>query len=172
MLEPDIGYRVAHHDDLQRRPSSVVTEVNRGVIFDQDSVRVTAAPEITRRSVQPSASASTTEASPWRSPVTQCHALDWTNCALVPTYWCLPLFAAISWNRSACPRLTDVLGYHSSVPDAAQTAARNGVRTLVLSHLVPAPAPGTEQEWLDQVTAHFSGKVVLAEDLLTLDVAG
>jgi ribonuclease Z len=70
------------------------------------------------------------------------------------------------------PRLTDVLDYHSSVPDAAQTAARAGVRTLVLTHLVPAPAPGTEQEWLDQAQAHFQGEVVLAADLLTLDVTG
>jgi ribonuclease Z len=69
------------------------------------------------------------------------------------------------------PRLTDVLSYHSSVPDAAQTAARNGVRTLVLTHCVPPPVPGTEQEWLDQATAHFTGHVVLAEDLLTLDVS-
>ena len=68
------------------------------------------------------------------------------------------------------PRLTDVLDYHSSVPDAAQTAGRNGVHTLVLTHLVPAPAPGTEQEWVDQATAHFQGVVVLATDLLTLDV--
>src|ERR1700688_2900867 len=44
MLEPDIGYRLAHHDDLQWRPSSIVTEVDRGVIFDQGGVRVTTAP--------------------------------------------------------------------------------------------------------------------------------
>jgi ribonuclease BN (tRNA processing enzyme) len=37
---------------------------------------------------------------------------------------------------------------------------------------VPAPAPGTEQEWLDQAKAHFQGEVVLAADLLTLDVTG
>ena len=39
------------------------------------------------------------------------------------------------------PRLTDVLDYHSSVEDAARTAARNGVGTLVLTHLVPPPQP-------------------------------
>ena len=62
-----------------------------------------------------------------------------------------------------------MLDYHSSVPDAAQTAARNGVGTLVLTHLVPAPAPGTEQEWLDQAAAHFDGAVILAADLLTVE---
>jgi ribonuclease Z len=65
-------------------------------------------------------------------------------------------------------RLTDVLDYHSSVEDAAATAAKAGVRTLVLTHLVPAPAPGTEQEWLDRAGAHFNGEVVLATDLATI----
>jgi ribonuclease Z len=45
------------------------------------------------------------------------------------------------------------------------------VGTLLLTHLVPAPAPGTEQEWLDQAAAHFSGEVVLATDLLSLELS-
>lgn len=68
------------------------------------------------------------------------------------------------------PRLMDVLDYHSSVPDAAETAVRNGVGTLVLTHLVPAPAPGTEGEWLGQASPHFTGRIVLATDLLTIEV--
>jgi len=43
------------------------------------------------------------------------------------------------------------------------------VGTLLLTHLVPAPAAGTEQEWLDQASAHFAGGVILATDLLTVD---
>ncbi len=69
------------------------------------------------------------------------------------------------------PRLLDVLDYHSSVEDAARTAARNGVGTLVLTHLVPAPQPGTESEWIALASAHFDGSVVLAHDLLALEVA-
>jgi ribonuclease BN (tRNA processing enzyme) len=41
---------------------------------------------------------------------------------------------------------------------------------LVLNHLVPAPAPGTEQDWIDDAAAHFSGEIVVASDLLTIDV--
>src|SRR5580658_10772795 len=44
MLEPDIGYRLAHHGDLRWRPSATTTEVERGVILDEASVRVIAAP--------------------------------------------------------------------------------------------------------------------------------
>ena len=74
-------------------------------------------------------------------------------------------------DASGLARPTDILDYHSSVTDVALTAARNGVRSVVLTHLVPAPAPGTEQQWIDQARAHFDGEVVLAADLLTLDVA-
>ena len=42
--------------------------------------------------------------------------------------------------------------------------------TLVLTHPVPAPQPGTEPEWIALASAHFDGTVVLARDLLTLDV--
>ncbi len=65
-------------------------------------------------------------------------------------------------------RLQDVIDYHSSVEQAAQTAARNGVATLVLTHPVPPPAPGTEQEWIDEAAAHFDGVIHLGVDLLSV----
>ena len=68
------------------------------------------------------------------------------------------------------PRLLDVLDYHSSVPDAARTAARNGVGTLVLTHMVPAVRPGAGQEWIDQAEGEFDGTVVLSEDLTSVEV--
>ncbi len=69
------------------------------------------------------------------------------------------------------PRLTDVLDYHSTVEDAARTAARAGVGTLVLTHLVPAPAPDAEEEWAALAHRHFGGTVVVARDLVTHDAA-
>jgi len=69
------------------------------------------------------------------------------------------------------PRLIDVLDYHSSVPDAAGTAERAGVGTLVLTHMVPAVQPGAGQEWIDQAAAEFGGTVVLADDLTTIEAA-
>jgi ribonuclease Z len=67
------------------------------------------------------------------------------------------------------PRLHDTLDYHSSCEDAGRTAARGGVRTLVLTHPVPAPAPGTEAEWVDLAAAHFDGEIVLASDLTVVE---
>ena len=170
MLEPDIGYRLAHHEDLQWRPAATVVEVDGGAIFEEGPVRVTAAPT-DHAPVRPTMGFRVDDGE--RSVViagdtVPCAGLD-DLCAgadmLVHTVVRRDLIEQIG-----LPRLTDVLDYHSSVPDAARTAARSGVRTLVLTHLVPAPAPGAEQEWLDQAAAHFDGDVVLATDLLTLEV--
>ena len=172
MLEPDIGYRLAHHDDLRWRPSATVCEVDHGVVFEEGAVRVTAAPT-DHAPVRPTTGFRIDDGE--RSVViagdtVPCAGLD-ELCAeadvLVHTVVRPDLIEPIG-----LPRLTDVLDYHSSVADAAQTAARGAVRTLVLTHLVPAPAPGTEQGWLDQAVAHFTGDVLLARDLLTLDIPG
>jgi len=66
-------------------------------------------------------------------------------------------------------RLQDILDYHSTVAQAAQTAARAGVRTLVLTHYVPGIAPGHEDEWRALAATHFDGEIVLGDDLTSVD---
>jgi ribonuclease BN (tRNA processing enzyme) len=44
------------------------------------------------------------------------------------------------------------------------------VRTLVLTHQIPTPVPGSADEWLAIVREHFDGDVVWGEDLLTMSV--
>ena len=66
------------------------------------------------------------------------------------------------------PRMQDTIDYHSTVEQAAQTAARAGVRTLVLTHQVPTPAPGSAEEWIAVAAAHFDGTIVFGEDLTTI----
>ena len=51
-----------------------------------------------------------------------------------------------------------------------RTAARAGVGTLVLTHMVPAVQPGAEQEWIDLARTGFDGTIVLSEDLTTFEV--
>jgi len=170
MLELDIGYRLTHHDDLQWRPSAEVVECERGTVLQDAEVRITAAPT-DHAPVRPTVGFRVEEGG--RSVViagdtVPCAGLD-ELCAgadmLVHTVVRPDLIEPIG-----LPRLLDVLDYHSSVEDAAQTAARGAVGTLVLTHLVPAPQPGTESEWIALASKHFDGTVVLAHDLLTLDV--
>ena len=67
-------------------------------------------------------------------------------------------------------RFQDVLDYHSSVEDAARTATRAGVGTLVLTHYIPGLAPGAEDEWSSLAAEHFAGRIVLGDDLSTVEL--
>ncbi len=170
MLDLDVGYRLAHHDELTWRPSTSVTEIDSGHVLDEGAVRITSA-RTDHTPVHHSLAfriddgdASVVVA----GDTVPCAGLD-LLCKdvdlLVHTVVRRDLIEAFD-----LPRLTDVLDYHSSVSDAAATAARGGVRTLLMTHLVPAPTPGTENAWLDQAAASFSGGVLLGSDLLCVDV--
>jgi ribonuclease Z len=170
MLAPDIGYRLTHHDDLQWRPGAVVVEVEDGPVLETGTVRVTAAPT-DHAPVRPTVGYRVEDdghAVVIAGDTVPCPGLD-ALCTgaemLVHTVVRPDLIAPIG-----LPRLTDVLDYHSSVEDAARTAARGGVGTLVLTHMVPAPAPGAEDEWVELARPHFDGTIVVARDLLALDV--
>lgn len=170
MLELDIGYRLAHHEDLDWRPSSDVVECERGVVFTEGEVRVTAAPT-DHAPVRPTVGFRIDDGGTSvvvAGDTVPCAGLD-ELCAgadmLVHTVVRRDLIEPLG-----LARLTDVLDYHSSVEDAARTAARNDVGTLVLTHLVPAPQPGHEGEWEALAREHFGGTVVVAEDLTTLEV--
>jgi ribonuclease BN (tRNA processing enzyme) len=58
---------------------------------------------------------------------------------------------------------------HTAVEDCGRVAALAGVKTLVLSHFVPADDPAvTDQMWIDAARAHFRGTVIVAKDLLEI----
>ena len=62
-----------------------------------------------------------------------------------------------------------IIDSHTSVEDAGRVAAAAGVKTLVLSHLVPADDPTvTDQMWIDAARAHFGGEIVVARDGMEL----
>ena len=65
-----------------------------------------------------------------------------TSCARAPTRTCRPCCAKTS--SAWCPTrgFQDILDYHSSVEDAARTATKAGVGTLVLTHYIPGLAAG------------------------------
>jgi ribonuclease BN (tRNA processing enzyme) len=62
-----------------------------------------------------------------------------------------------------------ILESHTSAEDCGRVAAAAGVKTLVLSHLVPADDPEvTDGMWLRAAQAHFRGTVLVAKDLMEL----
>ena len=62
-----------------------------------------------------------------------------------------------------------IIAHQTSAEDAGRVAQAAGVKTLVLSHLVPPDDPEvTEQMWLDAARAHFRGQVIVGRDLLEI----
>jgi ribonuclease BN (tRNA processing enzyme) len=62
-----------------------------------------------------------------------------------------------------------ILSHHTSAEDAGRVAQAAGVKTLVLSHLVPPEDPQvTEQMWIDSASTHFDGRIVVGKDLLEI----
>jgi len=60
-----------------------------------------------------------------------------------------------------------IMSHHTSAEDAGRLAQVAGVKTLVLSHLVPPDDPTiTDQMWIDAARTHFRGSVVVGKDLL------
>jgi ribonuclease BN (tRNA processing enzyme) len=68
------------------------------------------------------------------------------------------------------PRLKEhLVASHTAVEDCGRVAAAAGVRTLVLSHLVPADdASVTDRMWLEAARAHFTGEIVVGKDLMEI----
>ena len=53
--------------------------------------------------------------------------------------------------------------------DAGRIAQAAGVKTLVLSHLVPPDDPEvTDQMWIESAQRQFKGRVILGKDLLVI----
>ena len=193
-LAPDISYRIHHHADITEPPRIEVREYTHGQVWDfggqersdsgmnaggqerSDSgvnaggVRITVAPT-DHRPVEPTiafrieydgASAVLAgDSVPCASLDELAHGAD----ALVHTAIRKDLVALMP-----AQRIRDILDYHSSVEQAAATAARAGVGTLVLTHYVPPLAPGQEDQWRALAATEFSGRVELGDDLLRVSV--
>jgi ribonuclease BN (tRNA processing enzyme) len=62
-----------------------------------------------------------------------------------------------------------ILAHQTSAEDAGRVAQAAGVRTLVLSHLVPADDPEvTDGMWIEAAQSHFGGTVIVGRDLLEI----
>jgi ribonuclease Z len=169
-LAPDVGYRLAHHADLTWEPVVDVTEVGPGDEFTVGGAKVHVA-ATDHRPVEPTiafrleldgrAIVLGGDGVPCSGLDELCRGAD----AYVQTVLREDLVRAVP-----NPRFQDILDYHSTVEDAARTAARAGVRTLVLTHYVPAIPAGAEEEWRSRAAAHFDGTIVVGDDLTDIEI--
>ncbi len=169
-MSADIGYRIDHHADITDPPRVEVTEVSDGVAFESDGVRILARlvdhgvvrPAVGYRFETPEGAVC------WSGDTLACSGLD-DLCRGADIYIQTVVRTSMV-EMIPVQRFQDILDYHSNLQDAGATAKRAGVKTLVLNHPVPAPPPGTEQEWIDEAAAEFDGHIVMAHDLFTIGV--
>jgi len=57
---------------------------------------------------------------------------------------------------------------HTPAEDAGRIAQEAGVKTLVLSHLVPADASVSDDTWRAAAAKHFKGEIIVAQDLMVI----
>jgi len=167
----DIGYRIAHHADLNAPPPIEVHEHTDGLVWDRDGVTIRVAPT-DHRPVAPTIGfriefdgASVVLA----GDTVPCPTLDELASgadALVHTVIRKDILTQVPQQR-----VKDVCDYHSSVQEAAATAARAGVDTLIMTHYVPAIAPGQEEQWRSLAATEFGGRVEVGDDLHRVEVS-
>lgn len=169
-LAPDISYRIGHHADITEPPAVEVHEFTEGTVWDADGVRIRVAPT-DHRPVEP----------------TIAYRIDYADASVVlagDTVPC-PTLDEIAKGAGALvhtvirkdlvtlapqQRLRDILDYHSSVEQAAATAQRAGVGTLILTHYVPPLQPGTEDQWRALAATEFDRQIELGDDLHRVEV--
>lgn len=62
-----------------------------------------------------------------------------------------------------------ILSHHTSVEEVGKVAAAAGVKTLVLSHLVPPDdSTITDQMWIDGARSAYKGQIIVGRDLLEI----
>ncbi|HEY2434748.1 MAG TPA: MBL fold metallo-hydrolase [Vicinamibacterales bacterium] len=66
------------------------------------------------------------------------------------------------------PLRTHILNSHTPVEDAGRIAARAGVATLVLSHIVPTDSAPPDEELRAAARSTFGGRIVVGKDLMEL----
>jgi ribonuclease Z len=166
----DVGYRIAHHTDLIEPPAVEVHEHIMGVVWDCNGVRIVAAPT-DHRPVEPTIGfrvehddVSVVLAGD-TVPCASLDALARGADALVHTAIRKDLV-----QMAPLQRVKDICDYHSSVEEAAATATRAGVGTLILTHYVPGLVPEQEGQWRDRAASAFDGRIELGQDLHRIEV--
>jgi ribonuclease Z len=170
MLVPDVEYRLAHHPDLTWEPQIEVMEAGPGIVLDEGGLRVIAA-TTDHRPVEPTLGYRVEfggKAVVLAGDSVPCAGLD-ELCQGADVYVQTVLRDDLV-RLVPMQRFVDTIDYHSTVAQAAQTAARGGVGTLMLTHQIPTPAPGAEDEWIAVAREHFAGDIILGEDLASITV--
>ena len=171
-LSADIGYRMAHHEQLERPPSVQAVELYADDRVTIGGVSVEVAPT-EHPPVRPTLGYRLEHDGAVAALVGDtlpCEGVD-RLCAGADVYMQTVIRRDLV-EQIPNPMVQDILDYHSGVEQAAQTAARAGVGTLAMTHMVPAPQPADYDQWRALAAEHFDGEVVIGDDLTRIEAGG
>lgn len=82
----------------------------------------------------------------------------------------LPAIEKLIKQFAGAKRLREhLMAAHTSTEDVGKIAAQAGVKTLVLTHLVPGDDPSiSDEQWAEGVRKYFDGQVIVGKDLLEI----
>jgi ribonuclease Z len=169
-LGPDMKYRMDHHEDLNWEPVVEVTEVVPGDAFTIGSMSITCH-ETCHAPVEPTIGyrvESDGKVVALAGDTIPCDGLD--SLTKDADVYVQTVIRDDIVKTIPIPRLQDILDYHSSVEQAGQVAAKNRVKTLMMTHYVPAPQPEQYPEWIAIAAKEFDGEIVMGDDLTSVTV--
>jgi len=181
----DAGYRVAHHGvatmppagaGLEARPFETPSVGEPVVVWNENGVKVTAF-RVDHAPVEPAVgyrfdyagrslviSGDTAQSAEVEQMAKGVDLL--VHEALAAHLVKLLTEAATEQGQTALAKITtDILDYHTTPVEAAETAQRAGARHLLFYHVVPAlPVPGLATAFLDGVSEAYAGSFTLGKD--------
>jgi ribonuclease BN (tRNA processing enzyme) len=176
MSAPDIEVRIADEGRVPLVPLIHPHEITQdGPVMQDDNVKVTAAR--VEHPLVPNAFAYRFDA-PDRSIVISgdTHRSDnlvklarGADVLVHEALWVPGVDRLVAFNPNATTLRKHIIDSHTPVEEVGQVAAAAGVRTLVLSHLVPADDDRlTDQVWIDLARRHFTGQIIVGKDLMEI----
>ena len=176
VFEEDSRIRIAATRREPPARSFAVTEIRApGLIFQDERLKVTAAladhaPFDVALAYRFDTAERAIVISGDTAPSAQVAALARGADVLVHEAMYVPGIDAMRAKRSYVPpQLRRFLGQgHTTAEDAGRIAAQAGVRTLVLSHLLPGDEPVAEHTWIAEARKHFHGEIVVGRDRMVL----
>jgi ribonuclease BN (tRNA processing enzyme) len=176
MSAPDIDVRIADEGRVPLVPLIHPHEITQdGPVMQDENVKVTAAR--VEHPLVPDAFAYRFDA-PDRSIVISgdTHRSDnlvklarGADVLVHEAMWVPGVDRLVAFSPNATTLKKHIIDSHTPVDEVGQVAAAAGVKTLVLSHLVPAQDDRlTDQMWIDLARAHFKGQIIVAKDLMEI----
>lgn len=177
-FEFDVKLRVSYNLSDEAGSQIEYTERNEGVVYDKDGIRITAF-EVDHRPVSPAiaykfeyngkAVVISGDTIPVPNMVHHSHGADLLVHEAYNKEW---LDGLIEQYPEYAQALSNPAKYHTTTLEAAEIAAKAGVKHLVLTHHIPAPAANeaAEEAYVAGMRDIFKGPITVGRDLMAFDL--